>query len=167
MLANVTPLKGARAKLLTAGADLLVIQEARCAAAELKEMARQQNCQVVYVAEVDGSLLVAVFAWQGVLQKIGKCPSGTAHHFKWQMGGQRLTVLNGDLQGATRQEKDHLEMVLAEWLETAEESGEPSMIVGDFHATREELDISRWYDAAWWYELGGQDQPATCLPGRG
>ena len=38
---------------------------------------------------------------------------------------------------------------------------------GDFNMVREELDITRWYEAAGWYELGGQDQPATCLPGRG
>ncbi len=132
VVANVTSLKGGWVKLFTAEADLLVVQEARCAAAELKTMARQQNCQVVYGAEVDGCVLVAAFAWQVVLQKIGMCPNGTAHHFKWRMGGQRLTVRNGYMQGATRQEKDHLKMVDAEWLETAEEAGEPTAVVGDF-----------------------------------
>ncbi len=59
------------------------------------------------------------------------------------------------MQGATRQEKDHLEMVLAEWPEAAEEAGEPTMVVGDFNATRVELDISRWCEAASWCELLG------------
>ncbi len=62
VVANVTSPKGACTKLLTPGADLLVAQEARCAAVELKEMARQQECQVVYAAEVDGCVLVAAFA---------------------------------------------------------------------------------------------------------
>ncbi len=84
-VANASSLKGAWAKLLAAEADLLVVQEARCTAAELREMARQQRCQVVYGAEVDGCVLAAAIAWQGALQKIGKRPSGTAHHFKWQM----------------------------------------------------------------------------------
>ncbi len=161
VVANVTSLKRAWAKLLTAEADLLVVQEVRCTAAELQEMARRQICQVVYGAEVDECVLVAAFAWQGVLQKISKRPSGTAHHFKWQMGGQHLTVRSGFLQGATRQEKDHLEMVLADWLEAAEEAGEPTMVVGDFNATRDELDISQWGEAAGWYELDGLQQPAT------
>ena len=52
-------------KLLMAKADLLVVQEARCTAAELKEMARQQKGQVVYGAEVEGRVLVAALAWQG------------------------------------------------------------------------------------------------------
>jgi hypothetical protein len=102
-VANVTSLKGAWAKLLTAQADLLVAEEARCTAAELKTMARQQNCQVVYGAEVDGC---AAFAWQGALWKIGKFPSGAAHHFKWQMGGQRLTVWSGYVQAAALQLDD-------------------------------------------------------------
>jgi hypothetical protein len=54
VVANVTSLKGAWAKLLTAESDLLVVQEARCTAAELETMARQQNRQAVYGAEVDG-----------------------------------------------------------------------------------------------------------------
>ncbi len=82
------------------GADLLVIQEAHCAAAELQEMARRQKCQVVYGAEADGCVLVAAFTWQGVLRKV--CPSGTAHHFKWQMCGYCLAVRSGYLQGTTR-----------------------------------------------------------------
>ncbi len=123
-------------------------QEARCAAAELETMARQQRRQVVYGAEVDGCVLVAVITGPRVLLNIGKCPSSTAHHFKWQTGGQHLMVRNGYLQGATRQEKDHLGMVLAEWLEAAEEAGEPTKVVGDFNATRDELDVSRWYEAA-------------------
>ena len=58
-------------------------------------------------------------------------------------------------------------MVLAEWLEAAEEAGEPTVVVGDFNATCDELDISRWYEAAGWNELGGLQQPTTCLPSRG
>ena len=65
IVANVTSLKGAWVKLLTAGTDLLVVQEARCTAAELQEMARRQKCQLVYGAEVDGCILVAAFARQG------------------------------------------------------------------------------------------------------
>ena len=107
IVANVTSLKGAWVKLLTAGADLLVVQEARCTAAELTDLAKQQNCQVVSGAEVEGVVLVAAFAWQGVLRKGHKCPSGTAHHFTWQMGGQHLAISNAYMQGATRQEKDH------------------------------------------------------------
>ena len=83
------------------------------------------------------------------------------------MGGQLLSISNAYMQGATRQEKDQLESVLAGWLEAAEESGEPCMIVGDFNSTRDELDISRWCEAAGWYELGGLRQPATFLPSRG
>ncbi len=55
--------------------------------------------------------------------------------FNWQMGGQCLTVRSGYLQGATRQEKDHVQMVLAERLEAAEEAGEFTMVVRDFNAT--------------------------------
>ena len=40
------------------------------------------------------------------------------------------------------------------------------MIVGDFNSTRDELDISRWFEAAGWCELGGLRQPATRLPSR-
>ncbi len=98
---------------------MVVAQEARCSAAELEDLARQQNCQVVYAAEVVGIVLEAAFAWQGVLQKGGKCPSGTAHHCKWQMGGQSLAIRSANMQGATRQEKDHPESVLAEWFEAA------------------------------------------------
>ncbi len=61
-VANLTSLKGAWAKLLTAEADLLVVQEARCTAAEIKEMARQQKFQVVFGTEVEGCVLVAAFA---------------------------------------------------------------------------------------------------------
>ncbi len=97
------------AKLLTGETDQLVTQAARCTAGELETMPKQQKCQVVYGAEVEGCILVAAFAWQGVLQRVSNCPSGTAHHFKWQTGGQRLAVRSGYLQGATRQEKDHVE----------------------------------------------------------
>ncbi len=59
VFAKATSLKGAWAKLLTAEAVLLEVQEARCTAAELTTMARQQNRQVVYGAEIDGRVLVA------------------------------------------------------------------------------------------------------------
>ncbi len=52
-------------------------------------------------------------------------------------GAERLP-----LQGATRQEKDHWETVLAEWLEAAEIAVEPTMVGGDLNAIRDELDIS-------------------------
>ncbi len=52
-------------------------------------------------------------------------------------------------------------MVLAEWLEPAEQAAEPTMVVGDSNATHGELDVSRWYEAAGWYELGGSQQPTT------
>ncbi len=58
IVANVTSLKGAWVKLLTAGADLLVVQQARCTAAELTDLARPQNCQVVFGAEVEGVVLL-------------------------------------------------------------------------------------------------------------
>ena len=74
IVGNVTSLKGAWVKLLTAGADLLVVQEARCTAAELTDLARQQNCQVVFGAEVEGVVLVAAFAWQGGLRKGPQMP---------------------------------------------------------------------------------------------
>ncbi len=151
----------ARSKLPTAEADLLVVQEARCTAAELEALAMQQPCQVVYRSEVGGTVLVAAFAWKGALQRIEKCPSGTVHHFRWQVVGQYMFVRSGYLPRATRREKDHLALVLAEWLDAAEGSSEPTMIVGDFNATRDELDISRWLEAAGWYELGDMQQPAT------
>ena len=46
-------------------------------------------------------------------------------------------------------------------------SGDPTLIAGDFNATQAELPVSRWFAAAGWQELGGLEQPATCLPSRG
>ncbi len=77
-MANVTSLKGAWQKLLTAEADLLVMQEVRCTADELETMAKKPKCQVVSGAEVERNKLVAAFAWKGMLKRLAKCPSGTA-----------------------------------------------------------------------------------------
>jgi hypothetical protein len=83
------------------------------------------------------------------------------------MGGQHLVIHNGYYQGGTQCERDASEQVLTEWLEAAELSGEPTLIAGDFNATQTELPVSRWFAAAGWQELGGLQQPATCLPSRG
>ena len=93
---------------------------------------------------------------------MAQCPTGL-----WRIGKRHIEVRNGYYQGSTREEKDVIEQVLGNWLEEAELAGEPALVCGDFNMVREELDITRWYEAAGWYELGGQDQPATCLPGRG
>ncbi len=47
------------------------------------------------------------------------------------------------MRGATREEKGHLEIALAERVEASVEAGEPTMVVGGFNAFRDELDISR------------------------
>ena len=96
--ANCTSLKGAWPKLLTTKADLLILQEVRCTAMELQAMASKAKVQVVFGEEVQGTILVAAFAWSGSLQKISKCPTGQAHHFLWRMGGQSLHVRNGYFQ---------------------------------------------------------------------
>ena len=81
--------------------DLLVVQEARAKAEDLRNLAQQQGCQVVYGEEVDGMVLVAAFAWTGTLQKIAKEPDGTSHHFGWKVGGQHVQIRNGYMQGGT------------------------------------------------------------------
>ena len=167
VVANVTSIKGAWQKVASLGAELLVLQEVRCTLKELEEIAVKAKAQVVCGREVDGKVLVAALAWAGELQHVAGCPSGQSHHFKWRLGKRSIDVRNGYYQGGTREEKDLLENVLGEWLEAAELAGEPALVCGDFNATRDELDITRWYDAAGWYELGGEEQPPTCLPGRG
>ena len=97
--ANCTSLKGGWAKLLTTGADLLILQEVRCTAKELQAMAIKAKGQVVFGEDVQGTILVAAFAWNGTLQKISKCPTGQAHHFQWRIGCQSLRVRNGYFQG--------------------------------------------------------------------
>ena len=127
-------------------------------------MSHKAKCQVVYGEEVQGALLVAGFARSGALQKVSKCQSGQAHHFQWKVGSQCLQVRNGYYQGISQQERDMADEVLADWLEQAEKTGEPTL-VGDFNATRAELTTSRWYEAAGWYELGGAQQPARASRG--
>jgi len=148
-------------------ADLLMLQEVRCGTAELQELAKRANCQVVYGDEVDGMVLVAAFAWVGALTKISKCPTGASHHFRWNVGGQAIHVRNAYFQSSVAQEREAAERSLEDWLEEAEVSGEPALVVGDFNATRDEVAATRWYDAVGWYELGGAKQPATCLPSKG
>ncbi len=76
----------------------------------------RQKCLVVYDAEVDGVIFVAAFVWSGTLRKFYQCPSGSAHSFKWRMGGQHVQVYSGYAQGATRlDKKDLLAEVLAGW----------------------------------------------------
>ena len=72
-------------------------------AVELHKLAAAANCQLVHGEEVEGEILVAVLAWKGSLAKVAKCPSGQAqaHHCRWQMGGQHMSILNGYLQGGT------------------------------------------------------------------
>ena len=136
-------------------------------AVEVHKLAAEANCQLVHGEEVEGEILVAVLAWKGSLAKVAKCPSGQAHHCRWQMGGQHMSILNGYFQGGTQQDRDASDKVLAEWLEAAEVSGEPTLIAGDFNATQAELPVSIGFAAAGWQELGGLEQPATCLPSRG
>ena len=45
--------------------------------------------------------------------------------------------------------------MLGNWLDEAELAGEPALVCGDFNMVREELDITRWYETAGWYEFGG------------
>jgi hypothetical protein len=153
--------------LVAAKPDLLILQEVRCSTSELAELARQEACQVVFGEEVEGGVLVAAFAWAGSLQKISRCPTGQSHHFTWQMGSQKLQVRNGYFQGAVAQDRQFAEAELASWLEQAELSGEPTLVAGDFNAVQSELEASCWYEAAGWFELGGPQQPATCLPSKG
>ena len=167
LAANVTSLPGAWKGLRLEEADLYIFQEVRMDAAGLRKLAADAGYQVVYGAEVEGEILVAVMARQGSLTKLGACPSGLAHHCRWQMGGQHLVIHNGYYQGGTQGERDASEQVLTEWLEAAELSGEPTLIAGDFNATQTELPVSRWFAAAGWQELGGLQQPVTCLPSRG
>jgi exonuclease III len=167
LAANVTSLPGAWKGLRLEEADLYIFQEVRMDAAGLRKLAADAGYQVVYGAEVEGEILVAVMARQGSLTKLGACPSGLAHHCRWQMGGHHLVIRNGYYQGGTQGERDASEQVLTEWLEAAELSGEPTLIAGDFNATQTELPVSRWFAAAGWQELGGLQQPATCLPSRG
>ena len=148
--ANCTSLKGAWKKLVAAKPDLLILQEVRCSTSELAELARQEGCQVVYGEELEGTVLVAAFAWTGALQKISRSPTGLSHHFQWKVGGQSLHVHNGYFQGATAQERQLTDGELTEWLEQAELAGEPTLIAGDFKATRSELEVSRWFEAAGW-----------------
>ena len=165
--ANCTSIKGAWRKLLAAKPALLILQEVRCSGTELGELARAAGCQVVYGEELEGIVLVAVFAWEGSLAKVSKCPSGQSHHVQWTVGGQKVQVRNGYFQGATAQDKQFLETELTNWLEQAELDGEPTLVAGDFNATRAELEVSGWFEAAGWFELGGTKQPATCLPSIG
>ena len=88
-----------------------------------------------------------------------------AHHFQWRMGGQSLRIRNGYYQGKTQHDRDLSDEILTDWLEQAETSGEPTLVAGDFTATRAELTSSRWFEAVGWYELGGAQQPATCWAG--
>jgi hypothetical protein len=111
--------------------------------------------------------IVAVLARTGTLTKVATCPSGQAHHCCWHMGGQLMGIRNGYFQGGTQLDRDASDKVLAEWLEASEVSGEPTLIAGDFNATQAELPVSRWFAAAGWQELGGLQQPATCLPSKG
>ena len=76
-------------------AGLAVLQEVRCNASELSEMARKAGRQVVYGEEFEGTVLVAAFAWTRALQKISRSPTGLSHHFQWKVGGQSLHVRNG------------------------------------------------------------------------
>jgi hypothetical protein len=92
--------------LLNAKPDLLILQEVRCTIAELQDLARRANCQLVYGEELEDTVLVAAFAWTGALQKISRCPTGQSHHFQWKMGGQSIQVRNGYFQGGTAQERD-------------------------------------------------------------
>ena len=167
LAANVTSLPGAWKGLKLEESDLCIFQEVRMQEADLRKLAADAGYQVVHGAEVEGVILVAVMARQGSLTKLGACPSGLAHHCRWQMGGQHLVIRNGYYQGGTQSDRDTSEQVLTEWLEAAELSGEPTLIAGDFNATQAELPISRWYAAAGWQELGGFQQPPTCLPSRG
>ena len=157
---NVTSLKGAWSKLLTTKADLLVVQEARAKSEELREWARVQGCQVVHGLEVGGVVLVAAFAWTGNLHKLSKDPDGTAHHFRWQVGNQHVVIRNGYMQGSTTADKDRLEQTLEAWLEEAAVSGEPTLILGDFNATKSELGVTKWLDLSGWHDLGEQ---SSCL----
>ena len=77
------------------------------------------------------------------------------------MGGQQMSIRNRYFQRGTQQHRDASDQVLAEWLEAAEASGEPTLIAGDFNATQAELPVSMWFAAAGWQELGGLEQPAT------
>ena len=148
-------------------ADLFILQEVRLCAVELHKLAAEANYQVVHGEEVQGEILVAVLACKVTLSKIGKCPTGQAHHCRWKMGGQQMSIRSGYFQGGTQQHRDASDQVLAEWLEAAEVSGEPTLIAGDFNGTQAELPVSMWFAAAGWQELGGLEQPATCLPSRG
>ncbi len=133
-------------------------------------MAGKAKCQVVYGEEVQGVILVAAFAWTGALQKISRSPTGLSHHFQWKAGGQSLHVRNGCFQGATAQERQLADGELTEWLEQAELAGESMLIAGDFNATRSELAVSRWFEAAGWYEWSGpNNQRLACRakPSRG
>ncbi len=133
----------------------------------MQGFAQQSNAHVVFGSEVEGKVLVAAFARKGELQRLGRSPDGCSHRFTWKLGHQCIRVRNAYLQGWTQEEKDNLEHVLEKWLEQAEGEGEPSLIVGDFNTTCDEVCATRWFEAAGLYELGGQLQPATCLPGRG
>ena len=162
LVANVTSLPAAWKKLQLEEAELLIFQVVRMGSAALRKLAADAGCQVVYGAEVEGEILVAVMARQGTLSKVAACPSGRAQHCRWQMGGQHMCIRNGYYQGGTQGERDDADHVLVEWLEAAEVSGEPTLIAGDFNATQSEMPVSRWFAA-----LGGLLQPTTCLPSRG
>ena len=95
LAANVTSLPGAWKALRLEEADLLIFQEVRMASSALRKLAAEAGYQVVHGAEVEGEILVAVLARQGSLTKVAACPSGQAHHCRWQMGGQHLNIRNG------------------------------------------------------------------------
>ncbi len=95
LVANVTSLPGAWKTLQLEKADLLIFQEVRMGSAALRKLA---GCQVVYGAEVEGEILVAVMARQGTLSNVAACPSGRAQHCRWQMGGQHMCIRNGYYQ---------------------------------------------------------------------
>ena len=114
LVANITSLKGAWQTLRLEQVDLLILQEVRMSAVELHKLAAEANCQLVHGEEVEGEILVAVLAWKGSLAKVAKCPSGQAHHCRWQTGGQHMSILNGYFQGGTQQDRDASDTVLAE-----------------------------------------------------
>ena len=87
----------------------------------MHKLAAKANCQVVHGEEVQGEILVAVLACNGTSSKIGKCPTGQAHHCRWKMGGQQMSIQSGFLQGGTQQHRDASDQNLAE-CQTSRES---------------------------------------------
>ena len=102
LAANVTSLPGAWKALRLEEAELPILQEVRMGSAELQKLAADAGCQVVHGAEVEGEILVAVLARKGSLSKVAACPSGQAHHCRWQMGGSTCTSATGTTKEAPR-----------------------------------------------------------------